>query len=96
MGLYWWNPMYDDYEAAESLSRRLHRMNGLPCINGGGNVGTAAWVLAHAVLGRSYYDVCELHAASIESLSDHVLKLMRKGAGRPPVVSPRLGFRLLQ
>jgi hypothetical protein len=27
-------------------------MNGLPCINGGGNVGTAAWVLAHAVLGR--------------------------------------------
>ena len=52
MGLYWWNPMYDDYEAAESLSRRLHRMNGLPCINGGGNVGTAAWVLAHAVLGK--------------------------------------------
>jgi hypothetical protein len=52
MGLYWWNPMYDDYEAPESLSRRLHRMNGLPCINGGGNVGTAAWVLAHAVLGK--------------------------------------------
>lgn len=52
MALYWWNPMYDDYEAADSLSRRLHRMNGLPCINGGGNVGTAAWVLAHAVLGK--------------------------------------------
>jgi hypothetical protein len=52
MALYWWNPMYDDYEAAESLSRRLNRMNGLPCINGGGNVGTAAWVLAHAVLGK--------------------------------------------
>lgn len=52
MALYWWNPMYDDYDAAESLSRRLHRMNGLPCINGGGNVGTAAWVLAHAVLGK--------------------------------------------
>jgi len=52
MALYWWNPMYDDYEAADSLSRRLYRMNGLPCINGGGNVGTAAWVLAHAVLGK--------------------------------------------
>ena len=52
MALYWWNPMYDDYDAADSLSRRLHRMNGLPCINGGGNVGTAAWVLAHAVLGK--------------------------------------------
>lgn len=52
MELYWWNPMYDDYERPDSLSRRLHRMNGLPCINGGGNVGTAAWVLSHAVLGR--------------------------------------------
>ncbi|HEU4369321.1 MAG TPA: 6-hydroxymethylpterin diphosphokinase MptE-like protein [Methylomirabilota bacterium] len=52
MALYWWNPMYDDHDAPESLSRRLHRANGLPCLNGGGNVGTAAWVIAHAVLGR--------------------------------------------
>jgi 6-hydroxymethylpterin diphosphokinase MptE-like protein len=52
MALFWWNPMYDDYDAAESLSRRLHAANGLPCLNGGGNVGTAAWVIAHAVLGR--------------------------------------------
>jgi hypothetical protein len=52
MELYWWNPMYDDYEVAGSLSRRLHRANGLPCLNGGGNVGTSAWVLAHAVLGK--------------------------------------------
>lgn len=52
MTLYWWNPMYDDYDRPESLSRRLHRMNGLPCLNGGGNVGTASWVLAHAVLGK--------------------------------------------
>lgn len=50
--LYWWNPMYDDYEESESLSRRLQRMNGLPCLNGGGNVGTAAWVVSHAVLGK--------------------------------------------
>lgn len=52
MELYWWNPMYDDYDQADSLSRRLWMMNGLPCLNGGGNVGTAAWVLAHAVLGK--------------------------------------------
>ena len=52
MALYWWNPMYDDYERPDSVSRRLHGMNGLPCINGGGNVGTAAWVLTHSVLGQ--------------------------------------------
>lgn len=52
MQLYWWNPMYDDYEQPGSLSRRLHEMNGLPCLNGGGNVGTAAWVVSHAVLGK--------------------------------------------
>ena len=52
MTLYWWNPMYDDYDKPDSVSRRLHRENGLPCLNGGGNVGTAAWVLTHAVLGR--------------------------------------------
>lgn len=54
MTLYWWNPMYDDYEQPDSVSRRLHRLNGLPCLNGGGNVGTAAWVLTHAVLGKRH------------------------------------------
>jgi hypothetical protein len=53
MELYWWNPMYDDYERPDSCSRRLWEMNRLPCLNGGGNVGTAAWVLAHAVLGKT-------------------------------------------
>jgi hypothetical protein len=52
IAMYWWNPMYDDYDEPESVSRRLHRANGLPCLNGGGNVGTAAWVMAHAVLGK--------------------------------------------
>jgi len=52
MDIYWWNPMYDDYDRPDSLSRRLWEMNSLPCLNGGGNVGTAAWVLAHAVLGK--------------------------------------------
>ncbi len=52
MELYWWNPMYDDYDKPGSHSRRLWEMNGLPCLNGGGNVGTSAWVLTHAVLGK--------------------------------------------
>ncbi|MBI2058269.1 MAG: DUF115 domain-containing protein [Nitrospirae bacterium] len=52
MNLYWWNPMLDDYEAEESLTRRLHHLNGLPCINAGGNVGAACWVIAHAVLRK--------------------------------------------
>ena len=52
VSLYWWNPMYDDYDGPDSVSRRLHTANGLPCLNGGGNVGTAAWVMSHAVLGK--------------------------------------------
>ena len=51
MDLYWWNPMYDDYDVEDSLTRRIHALNGLPCVNAGGNVGTACWVFAHAVLG---------------------------------------------
>lgn len=49
---YWWNPFYDDYDAPDSLTRKIHRMNGLPCLNAGGNVGSAAWVLAAAVLEK--------------------------------------------
>lgn len=52
MDAYWWNPVYDDWDAPDSLTRRLHALNGLPCVNAGGNVGTACWVLAHAVLGK--------------------------------------------
>lgn len=52
MSLFWWNPMYDDYDRPGSVSRRLYEANHLPCLNGGGNVGTAAWVLSHAVLGK--------------------------------------------
>lgn len=52
MEIYWWNPMYDDYDKPDSLSRRLWEDNGLPCLNGGGNVGTAAWVVTHAALDK--------------------------------------------
>lgn len=50
---YWWNPYYDDYDLPDSLTRKIHRMNGLPCLNAGGNVGTAAWVIAQTVLRKS-------------------------------------------
>lgn len=52
MSAYWWNPMYDDYDVEDSLTERIHTLNGLPCINAGGNVGSACWVFAHAVLGK--------------------------------------------
>ena len=49
---YWWNPMYDDYDTEGSLTRRINSLNGLPCVNAGGNVGTACWVFSHALLGK--------------------------------------------
>jgi hypothetical protein len=52
MVAYWWNPMYDDDDSTDSLTRRVHELNGLPCLNAGGNVGAACWVVAHAVLGK--------------------------------------------
>jgi len=52
MELYWWNPLYDDYDAADSVSRRVFELNGVPCMVTGGNCGSAAWITAHAVLAR--------------------------------------------
>jgi len=51
MDMYWWNPFYDDYDEEGSITRALYEMNRKPCINAGGNVGTACWAIAHAVLG---------------------------------------------
>ncbi|MSP49860.1 MAG: hypothetical protein EXQ95_11120 [Alphaproteobacteria bacterium] len=53
MDIYWWNPMHDDPDLPESVTRRLFAANGMPCVNAGGNVGTASWMMAHAVLGKS-------------------------------------------
>ncbi|MBI3319048.1 MAG: DUF115 domain-containing protein [Candidatus Omnitrophica bacterium] len=52
MELYWWNPLMDDVERPESVSRQLYRMNGAPCMVSGGNVGASAWVAASQVLGK--------------------------------------------
>lgn len=54
MDLYWWNPLYDDWEAPNSYTRRAWEMNRVPCMVGGGNVGTAAWVFAHAILRKQH------------------------------------------
>ena len=51
MELFWWNPMYDDYEEPNSWSRQVFELTNVPCMTTGGNVGTAAWVFAAAILG---------------------------------------------
>lgn len=52
MPIYWWNPMYDDYDDPSSVTRKIFELTGAPCLVTGGNCGTAAWVLAGAVLAR--------------------------------------------
>ena len=66
MEVYWWNPMWDDPDLEGGVTWKLQEMNGLPAVNAGGNVGTACWMMADAVLGIghvaltgmdfSYYD----------------------------------------
>lgn len=66
MDIYWWNPMLDDPDQEGSMTSELYRINDLPSVNCGGNVGTASWMMAHAVLNKkhvaltgmdlSYYD----------------------------------------
>lgn len=48
--IYWWNPLVDNPSEKNSLTRELYKINKLPTFNTGGNVGTAAWVFASAVL----------------------------------------------
>jgi len=53
MEIFWWNPMVDDPDLEGGKTRRLQAENRLPSVNAGGNVGTACWVMADAVLGKS-------------------------------------------
>jgi hypothetical protein len=52
MQIYWWNPMLDDPDKPASRTRELMSMNGFPALNAGGNVGSAAWMIADAVMGK--------------------------------------------
>jgi len=53
MDIYWWNPMLDSPNSLDSLTRQLYDLNGYPCINGGGNVGSSCWMISHAVLNKT-------------------------------------------
>jgi len=46
---YWFNPAYDDYDLPDSFTRKVYDLIPFPCVNVGGNVGTAAWIMAHSV-----------------------------------------------
>ena len=48
---YWWMPLVDDPDQAESLTSQMREITRLPAFNTGGNVGTAAWVFARCWLG---------------------------------------------
>lgn len=50
MDMYWFNPLVDNPREEDSLTRKLYGINKIPCFNTGGNVGTAAWVFANAVI----------------------------------------------
>ena len=50
MRIYWFNPMLDEPADPAGRSRELMALNRLPCINCGGNVGSACWMIADAVL----------------------------------------------
>lgn len=53
MEIYWWNPMLDDPDGDDSRTTEIQALNGLPCVNAGGNVGAACWMMAQAVLQKS-------------------------------------------
>ena len=48
--IFWWNPFLDDDDKKGSLSEKLFKINNLPLINSGGNVGSACWMIAANVL----------------------------------------------
>jgi hypothetical protein len=52
MQVYWWNPMFDDPDMPGSVTAELQALNRFPCVNAGGNVGSAAWMMAGEVLGK--------------------------------------------
>jgi hypothetical protein len=52
MQIYWWNPMLDDPDKPGSCTRDLMDMNDFPALNAGGNVGSASWMIADAVMGK--------------------------------------------
>ena len=52
MEIYWWNPIFDDFDDPKSLTRQLYDLNKAPCLVTGGNVGASSWAFAYAVLRK--------------------------------------------
>ena len=50
MNIYWWNPLYDDINTKNSISRHVNSLNSYPCLATGGNTGTSSWVLGKSIL----------------------------------------------
>ena len=48
--LFWWAPLVDSPDNDQGLTRRIVGDTGLPAMNTGGTVGTAAWIFALTVL----------------------------------------------
>lgn len=48
--IYWWNPLIDNPNNEDSLTRKLYDITKAPAMNTGGNVGTASWVFAASKL----------------------------------------------
>jgi hypothetical protein len=47
---YWFAPLVDNPKLPGSLTREIAQATGLPCLNTGGTVGTAAVIFAHCIL----------------------------------------------
>jgi len=48
--IYWWNPFLDEPKNKNSATKKIYKINKMPIINSGGNVGAAAWMFADSVL----------------------------------------------
>lgn len=47
---YWWNPLVDSPNDPDSLTKQLRAINGLPCLNTGGQCGTASYIIAATIM----------------------------------------------
>tara|TARA_B100001248_G_C27390536_1_gene462132 strand:- start:1616 stop:2569 length:954 start_codon:yes stop_codon:yes gene_type:complete len=82
--IFWWNPYLDDTKKKNSLSKKIFKLNKLPLINTGGNVGSASWMIADQVFNSkkilllgmdySYYLNTPLRATQYYDAIDKITK----------------------
>ena len=79
------NPFLDDPNKKESITKKIYKVNRLPIINTGGNVGSTAWMLAEslfnckkiALLGMDYAYYLDTPIESTQYY-DRLIKLTNK------------------